>query len=123
MVDSVGNRLGPRGYYDYETDDGEIITVQLDASVADAVGNTKSTAANKKQSFKGSSITPRYMILQLVDNPNVKKKVVLTDPDSGFMTNATSASIAINDQNWSQTFRSGEKRSMVPAQLPDEPAT
>lgn len=123
MVDQVGNRLGPRAYYDYTADDGQVLSVLMDKSVADAVGNTPSTGTVPKGSFVGSGIVPRYALFQLAGEPNVKKRVVITEPDSGFMTNATSASVAINSQNWSQTYRSGERRSMVPAVIPEPETT
>lgn len=121
MVDTVGNRLGPRAYFDYTTDDGRVLSVLMDESVALAVGNEPASGTNPRGSFRGSGIVPRYILLQLVDDPTVRKRVVITEPDSGFMTSATSASIAINNVNWSQTYRSGERLSMVPAVIPDTP--
>lgn len=121
MVDTVGNRLGPRAYFDYTTDDGRVLSVLMDESVALAVGNEPASGTNPRGSFRGSGIVPRYILLQLVDDPTVRKRVVITEPDSGFMTSATSASIAINGVNWSQTYRSGERLSMVPAVIPEGP--
>lgn len=112
MVDNVGNRLGPRKYFDYDTDDGESFMMLLDESVASALGNTLSTITLTR--LPRTSRRPYIPRSVLLEDPvsGARKEVVVGDPDSTFMTLETSVNVQINGVSWNVVGRKGEQKFM-----------
>lgn len=120
MADSVGNRLGRRAVFVYQTDSGTAFNMRLDESVALGVGNDRSTDATRaalpaSQSFP---IRPRYVLLSLNSDPQVTKRAIVGDVDGALWTAEGGTQVIINAVTWTVTARVGERRStlrLVPA--------
>lgn len=122
MADTVGNRLGPRGGFLYESDNGDEYIITQDCSLAEAVGNDPSISAlprlraNSTQPFR-----PRRLRLRAVDNPAVRKEIVIGDPESSFFTAISSTQLLINGVPFETTGRSGEVWQYQTGGCPAEP--
>lgn len=125
MADAVGNRLGPRGTFVYESDTGVSYNISLDRSVSEGVNNVLSTNGNLPvlRASQRFPLCPRYILLVLESDFSVTKKVIIGDIENGlFQSNAPSV-VAINGVNWIVTTRAGERRAVLkltPAP-PEEP--
>lgn len=108
MVDNVGNRLGKRAAFDYETDDGESVLMVQDESVGLAIGNIKATEAQRATSVNSKYLRGRYVLLQLKSDPNVKKKVVVGDSTNAIFAADSTTDVTINGVVWATTGRVGE---------------
>lgn len=114
MADTVGNRLGPRAVYNYETDGGTNYNIQLDESVSDAVGNDQSTVnlpvirASGRKPFQ-----PRYILLALVSDPSITKTAIICDVTNPLFARDSAGTVTINSVAWSITGRVGEKASFL----------
>ncbi len=108
MADNVGNRLGPRAYFDYTTDDNETFMVLLDESVAEALGNDKSTIA--RTVIQRSQKRPYVLRTVIVEDPQsgARKEVVIGDPDSTFMSQDVAVNVQINGVSYNVIGRKGE---------------
>lgn len=112
MVDTVGNRLGPRGTFIYTTDNEVAYNIVLDNSVATAVGNLRSTQPLLPvlKASQSRPITPRYYRVQLASDPRVTKSVIACNPAALNWINSGALSITINGVAFIITARIGEKR-------------
>ena len=110
MADNVGNRLGPRAYFNYTTDDDEAFMVLLDESVAEALGNTKSTLPLTV--IQRSQKRPYVLRTVLVEDPvsGARKEVVIGDRNSSFMTQDVSVNVSINGVAFNVIGRKGEQK-------------
>lgn len=114
MADTVGNRLGPRAVYEYVTDGGTSYNIQLDASVANAVGNDESTTnlpvirATGRRPYE-----PRYILLALNSNPSITKRAIICDVDNSLFARDAAGTVTINAVAWNITGRVGEKASYL----------
>lgn len=108
MADTVGNKLGPRGYFEYETEDGQTYAIQQDCSLAQAVGNTE-TAANLPRLLTSSKrpYKPRSILVEDADGS--RKEIVIGDPASPFMTANAATQFQINNVVYTVTARKGEQ--------------
>lgn len=115
MADTVGNRLGPRGTYLYESDAGVTYNISLDDSVATAVGNTLSTNAAFPvlKATQRRPLSPRYILTQLVSDPSVTKRIIVGDATNALWTSSAASTVTINGVAYTVTGRVGEKRSAL----------
>lgn len=120
MVDTVGNRTGPRKVFVYITDGSVNMNIVLDESVATAIGNTPSTnsAFPRIRASQRFPIEPRYLLLALKSDPSVRKKAICCDYTNTNFLSSVATEITINGVIWVVTARIGEKRSTV---LVDDP--
>lgn len=122
MADTVGNLLGPRATFLYETDGGTSYNIQLDESVATAVGNDLSTVnvaairASGRKPFQ-----PRYILLALVSNPAVTKSAIICDVTNPLFARDASGTVTINGVAYTITGRIGEKASFLTLAPPPAP--
>ena len=110
MADNVGNRLGPRAYFNYTTDDDETFMVLLDESVATALGNTKSTIPLTV--IQRTQKRPYILRTVIVEDPvsDARKEVVIGDPDSPFMEQDVAVNVSINGVAYNVIGRKGEQK-------------
>lgn len=114
MADTVGNRLGPRAVYVYVTDGGTSFNIQLDKSVASAVGNIESTTNLPTLRASGRKpIQPRYILLSLVSDPTVTKRAIICDASLPLYDRDSGGTVTINSVPWNVTGRVGEKASYL----------
>lgn len=115
MADTVGNRLGPRGTFDYESDAGVSYIMQLDKSVATAMGNIESTDVSLPvlPASQSRPLRPRYVLLQLQTDAKVSKKAIVGDPENALWTSNAASTVSINGVSWTITGRVGEARSVL----------
>jgi len=118
MVDTQGNRLGPRKTFIYENDAGLTLNIQLDESVATAVGNVASTNGALPIVCPSKYLEPRYINLKLKTDLSVNKRVVIGDPANSLFASSAASEVTINSQIWVVTSRVGEKRQTL---LVDDP--
>lgn len=112
MVDTVGNRLGPRATFVYQTDGGVSYNIVLDDSVSSAVGNPRSTQSLLPvlKASQTRPIQPRYYRVQLQSDPRVTKSIIVCNPDALNWVNSGATNITINGVTFVITARVGEKR-------------
>lgn len=121
MVDTVGNRLGPRKTFVYINDGSVNFNISLDESVATAIGNTPSTngAFPVIRATGKRPIEPRYILLALKSDPNIRKKAYCCDYTNSLFLSSAPTEVTINGVVWVATARIGEKRSTL---MVDDPA-
>lgn len=115
MVDTVGNRLGPRKTFVYVSDSSVNYNIFLDESVATALGNDPSTnggfpilrASGKRP------IEPRYVLLALQSDTSIRKKAIMGDYTNSLFLSSAPSQVTINGVIWIITGRIGEKRSTL----------
>lgn len=115
MADTVGNRLGSRGTFDYESDTGTEYVISLDKSVSAAVGNVESADVDKPviRASQSRPIRPRYILLQLKSNPSVTKRAIIGDIANALWTSNAASEVTINSVVFVITGRVGEARSVL----------
>lgn len=120
MADTVGNRLGPRKTFLYETDSLVEFNILLDESVASAVGNTASTDGTLPvlRASGTRPIEPRYLLLALQSDTSIRKKAIVGANDNSLFAADGPSTVTINSVVWVVTGRVGEKRTSV---LVDDP--
>lgn len=112
MADTVGNRLGPRSFFTYTTDNGEEFKVLQDESVANAVGNDPAGTGLPRLATSGTiPVTCRYVLLQGVTDESIKKKVIIGDPDNEIFNTLSASTVTINNVSFVTTGRVGERAS------------
>lgn len=112
MADTVGNRLGPRSFFTYTTDNGEEFKILQDESVANAVGNTAAGSSLPRLATSGTiPVECRYILLQGVSDTSIKKKVIIGDSDNALFNSLNSQQVTINNVAFTTTGRVGEKAS------------
>lgn len=109
--DNLGNVLGERRTYIYESDDGTQYNMDVDNSIHVTVGNTPSTdgslpglKVNQKRPLQ-----PRYILAESVAEPEIKKRIVIGDRDNPLFLGTTSRFTA-NGTEFRVTSSNGEKR-------------
>lgn len=114
MADTVGNLLGPRAVFLYQTDGGTSYNITLDQSVATAVGNELSTVNVVGIRATGKRpIAPRYLLLSLVSDPTVTKRAFICDPDNSLFARDAATTVTINGVAFNVTGRVGEQASFL----------
>lgn len=113
MADIVGNRLGPRGTFEYVTDSLEVISMAQDDSVGKAVGNVVATTNRRPQSVNSRYLKGRYILVQRVGDPSITKRIVIGSPANPLMTAEASSIITINSAQFVVTGRVGEQVSFL----------
>lgn len=119
MVDTVGNRLGPRAVFTYETDALEVVSYVADRSVGLACGNVLSENPGRPISVNSRYLRARYVLLQLESDPTVKKKVIIGDRENTLFAGDSSQEVTINSVVWQTTGRVGEAVSFLAASEPE----
>lgn len=111
--DTQGNILGERGTFNYIAGDGQVYNMIQDVSVASGVGNVFSSdpAQGKLTTSQRLGIKARYVLLEGVDDPRKKKRVVIGDPASAIMTGANTTA-TINGVVYRVATIVGERRSL-----------
>lgn len=109
--DTQGNVLGERRTYRYISDNGTEYNVDLDNSIAVAVGNTPSTTPDLDVlSVSGTRpLAPRYVNVVATADDNIRKRVVITSPTNPLFTGTTSTFTA-NGIGFTVLSSRGEKR-------------
>ena len=120
MADTVGNRLGPRATFEYETDSLETILYQADRSVGIAVGNTLATTAARPSSINTRYLTGRYVLVEAVGDPNVRKRIFIGDRLNTLFSGDTSQTVTINGVEFQTTGRVGERVSFLKVEEEEE---
>lgn len=120
MADTVGNRLGPRGTFVYESDTGISYNISLDRSVSTAVGNDLSTngALPVLRASQQFPLKARYILLSLDSDPNITKRVIIGDIENTIYQSSAPTSVTINGAAWTVTTRVGERRSVLKVDPP-----
>jgi len=120
MVDNVGNRLGPRKTFVYESDSIISYNIQLDESVATACGLAASTNGSLPilRATQKWPLKPRYIILALESDPNVTKRAIIGTNDNSLYASNGPTVVVINGVNWVVTTRVGERRSVLTVDPP-----
>lgn len=120
MVDTVGNRLGPRKTFVYTTDSSVDYNITLDESVATALGNPASTDGDLPilRASAARPLQPRYVLLALQSNPAIRKSAIVCENDNTTFAADGPTEVTINSVVWNVTGRVGEKRSTVPVDDP-----
>lgn len=120
MVDTVGNRLGPRKAHVYISDSSINYNVLLDESVSEALGNAASTNALLPvlRASGKRPVEPRYVLLSLNSDTSVRKKAIVCNPENALWVSSAASTVTINGVAWTITGRIGEKRSTL---IVDEP--
>jgi hypothetical protein len=113
MADNVGNRLGPRATFEYETDALETILYQQDRSVGEAVGNTIATTAARPSSIDGRYLRGRYVLVEAKDDPTVRKRIFIGKNDNTLFAADESQEVTINGVVFVTTGRVGERVSFL----------
>ena len=120
LVDDVaGNVLGERRPFQYVADNGTEYNVELDNSIAVAVGNDESTDAGlDRVSVSGRlPLAPRYINVVATGDDNIRKRVVIGSATNPLFV-GTSSSFTANGVTFSVLSSRGERRSRV--RLPAE---
>lgn len=122
MVDTVGNRLGPRKAFVYFNDSSVQFNILLDESVATAIGNTPSTnaALTRIRATGKRPLEPRYLLLALKSDLSIRKKAICCDYTNGLFLSSIASEVTINNVPWIITGRIGEKRSSLIVDDPPE---
>lgn len=119
MVDTVGNRLGPRQTFRYIDDAGNAYNIRLDGSVSSAIGNAVATTAAPSLRATGAiPLSPRRVYLALTSDPNVRKNAVVCDAANALFTADGSTQVTINGVTWITTGTRGESRQFIPFEAP-----
>lgn len=120
MVDTVGNRLGPRKTFVYINDSSVSYNVSLDESVSLALGNSPSTNGSFPvlRATAKRPLEPRYFLLERKTDPSVRKKAICCDYTNSLFLSSARSEVTINNVVWVIVGRVGEKRSNLPV---DEP--
>ena len=110
MADNVGNRLGPRAYFNYTTDDDDARMVLLDRSVGLALGNSLSTIS--KTTIPRTAKRPYVLRTVLLEDPisGARKEVVIGNRNSTFMTQDVAVNVQINGVAYNVIGRKGEQK-------------
>ncbi len=119
MADTVGNRLGPRAVFEYETDSLETVSYVGDRSVGLACGNTLATNPGRPTSVNSRYLRGRYILLQQVSDPTIKKRVIIGASDNTLFAGDSSQTVTINSVQFATTGRVGEAVSFLAASDPD----
>jgi hypothetical protein len=119
--DTVGNILGERGVFVYQNDSSVSFNISLDRSVSEAIGNDLSTIATLPilRASGRKPIRPRYMLLQQVTNPRVRKRAIVCDLVNSLFLSSAASIVTINGVEFVVTGRVGEARSTL-VLTPDE---
>lgn len=115
MADSVGNRLGARATFEYETDSLETVAYQGDRSVGLAVGNPLATNPGRPVSINGRYLRARYILVQQKSDPSVKKRIVIGKADNTLFAGDSSQEVTINGVLFETTGRVGESVTFLSA--------
>lgn len=122
MADNVGNLLGSRATFLYETDGGTSYNMLLDESVSSAVGNNLSTVNVAALRASGRRpIGPRYILLSLVSDPTVRKTAIICDAANPLFARDAAGTVTINGVAWNITGRIGEQASFLVLAPPPGP--
>lgn len=116
---------GSRRWFAYFTDDGTEFALQLDESVAESVSLgfgqsiTGAVAADPGRRINPSrkgAVQPRYVLASRIDTDGreVRRKFYV-GALSGAAWGGSPYGVTIDGDDWDITFRSGEKRSFIPA--------
>lgn len=110
--DAVGNVLGEREVFTYTDDAGTVYNVTQDAGNGDAVGNERSSVANRPvlRTSQARPIKPRYVLLRDTATQNKSKKVVIGSRTNPIFT-GTDATVTINGTEYQVVTRVGERQS------------
>ena len=113
--DTVGNILGERGVFVYQNDSSVSYNISLDRSVSEAIGNDLSTNAAFPilRASGRKPIRPRYLLLQQVDNPRVRKRAIVCDLVNSIFLSSAPTIVTINSIDYVVTGRVGESRSTL----------
>lgn len=111
----MGQTLGPKGRYIYETDGGQVISFLQDCDLAAAVGNDPAAG----QPFRslpqnGRFIAPRVAYFQASDDPRVRKTITVGDPESAAATATSPFNVQIDGRSFDFVGRRGERISIPP---------
>lgn len=117
--DTQGNILGERGTFNYISGNGQTYNMIQDVSVAAGVGNTVSTDATQGRISTSDriGIKARYVLVEGVDDPRKKKRIVIGDPDSAIAT-GQNTTLTINGVAFRVTTIVGERRSVPKTETP-----
>lgn len=123
MADSVGNRLGRRRTFVYESDTGISYNISLDESVSLAVGNDPSSngALPVLRASQAFPLKCRYILLSLNSDTNITKRVIIGDIENALYQSSAPTQVTINGVAWTVTTRVGERRSVLRVDAPAEP--
>lgn len=113
MADTVGNLLGPRATFVYETDSGDTVNFQQDRSVGLAAGNALATTSERPVSVSNRYLRGRYLLVQAQNDASVRKRIVVGDADSALFAADASSNITINTRVFVITGRVGEAVSYL----------
>ena len=122
LEDAVGNALGPRATFVYESDQGVSYNFTADRSVGLAAGNVLSTNAGLPilKTSQTRPIKPRYILIVDTDEPTKRKRVVIGDPANSLFASNANSTVTINSETFSVTGRVGEKRSTLKVEAAPE---
>lgn len=114
MADSVGNTLGPRSTFVYESDAGVSYNIRLDESVGTAVGNAASTNAALPILCPSRFLEPRYVLMQQTSDASIRKRAIIGDPANSLFASTAASTVTINSVEFTITGRVGQKSSTLP---------
>lgn len=105
----AGNRLGPRGRFQYTSDTGDIYNITTDVDLAAAGGLSVAVAGAGQappRRFK-----PRGVYAQNSVGGVLARRFVICDADAAFYSTTSPSNITIDGEVFSTTGRRGETLS------------
>lgn len=100
-----GNRLGPRAWYRYVADDGEVYAIYTDVDLGEAAGLTAALIGTPE---KPSRLVPRYVVLRSQAGTLTGKRMIVNVDNDIFINGGVAT---IDGEAFLATGRVGEKKS------------
>lgn len=105
----AGNRLGPRGRFQYVSDTGDIYNIETDVDLATAGGLSVAVAGAGQAPPKRFS--PRGVYCQSNTGGILARRFVICDADFASYATTASTNITIDGEVFATTGRKGESLS------------
>lgn len=102
------NQIGPRGRYEYESDTGQVYTVETDVDLAAAAGLV--AVSDPEPEGLPRRFKPRVVFVQATIGGKIARKDLIVNADSPLFTDSRQA-VTIDGTAGVTTGRRGEARS------------
>ncbi len=102
------NQIGPRGRYEYESDTGQIYTIETDVDLATAAGLV--AVSDPEPEGLPRRFKPRVVFVQATIAGKIARKELVVNGDSALFTDSRQT-VTIDGTAGTTTGRRGESRS------------